>query len=503
MLNSLKPTKINRVIDLVQLAGIDTSEWKSPSNPQFCYNWAFKAEKKIIALCAWYDELKEFDSSIILELNLRRVAEQLGSLNTPSGSRSQRRAISADNILRHGWNYDLPVRLLVCDGKRRDLSMPDDQASAVKTRELDPAYWSIVSYDSESGACRIIRETALSTEKIEEEIRLDSTSTSADEAYTAFANYLATAEVEHLRFTFEEIEEIYQRALPPTARKFRAWWANSRTDDTHSWAHKWLAAGWERRSLDMASGVVFFSKVAASEHVEQTSTTSNAIATANSWTRAELYASVEAYLDMLDKDRALEEYSKTQYYQQLSSKFGRTAKAFEFRMQNISYVLSLMGREWLSGLKPAKNVGVRIAAEIETLISEIEGQYQPPIVAFEANVDEALKNKFGDIPEGTTSPNKTTSTITVVERLPEIKAWVLDASNGKCECCNEPAPFQKSNGYPYLEVHHLRRLADGGSDRISNAVAICPNCHRELHYGIRGQDLIKHMYERIPRLQKE
>ena len=43
-------------------------------------------------------------------------------------------------------------------------------------------------------------------------------------------------------------------------------------------------------------------------------------------------------------------------------------------------------------------------------------------------------------------------------------------------------PFLKINGARYLEVHHLKRLADGGSDTIENAVAVCPNCHRELHF---------------------
>ncbi|WP_444959398.1 HNH endonuclease [Microbulbifer sp. ZKSA002] len=40
-----------------------------------------------------------------------------------------------------------------------------------------------------------------------------------------------------------------------------------------------------------------------------------------------------------------------------------------------------------------------------------------------------------------------------------------------------------AEGEPFLEVHHLRRLADNGSVTITNAVALCPNCHREFHYG--------------------
>ena len=41
---------------------------------------------------------------------------------------------------------------------------------------------------------------------------------------------------------------------------------------------------------------------------------------------------------------------------------------------------------------------------------------------------------------------------------------------------------------PFLEAHHIKQLAKGGLDTISNAVAVCPNCHRELHYGIKKNE---------------
>ncbi len=42
--------------------------------------------------------------------------------------------------------------------------------------------------------------------------------------------------------------------------------------------------------------------------------------------------------------------------------------------------------------------------------------------------------------------------------------------------------FEREDGSP-LEVHHVIRPADGGSDTINNSVALCHNCHRELHFG--------------------
>ncbi|MBR4375650.1 MAG: HNH endonuclease, partial [Spirochaetia bacterium] len=56
-------------------------------------------------------------------------------------------------------------------------------------------------------------------------------------------------------------------------------------------------------------------------------------------------------------------------------------------------------------------------------------------------------------------------------------------ANNKCELCNSPAPFYNRNGEPYFEIHHLIPLSEGGEDTIYNTVCLCPNCHRELHYG--------------------
>lgn len=69
-------------------------------------------------------------------------------------------------------------------------------------------------------------------------------------------------------------------------------------------------------------------------------------------------------------------------------------------------------------------------------------------------------------------------------RNPDVVAEVLFLAGGICQLCKKPAPFKRSgSGAPYLEVHHLQRLADRGDDTVKNAIALCPNCHRKEHYG--------------------
>lgn len=79
---------------------------------------------------------------------------------------------------------------------------------------------------------------------------------------------------------------------------------------------------------------------------------------------------------------------------------------------------------------------------------------------------------------------KRVETVTVsFVRNPDVVAEVLYQAQGKCADCTNLGPFLSPvTGLPFLEVHHLFRLADGGEDTIENAVALCPNCHRKRHY---------------------
>ena len=237
-------------------------------------------------------------------------------------------------------------------------------------------------------------------------------------------------------------------------------------------------------------------------HKSFAGTDESATGAGDDWTTQELRAAVEAYVDMQRKSRTGHSFVKKRYYSDLHKQFGRTEKSYEFRMQNISYVLSIMGREWLTGLKPAKNVGTRVAVEIETLINDVEQRQTPPVVSFEVRAREELKQKAITKPAGNQSPRSTTSAITQYQRDSTVKAWVLREANGKCECCGGPAPFQGADGMPFLEVHHVQQLADNGPDTVTNAVALCPNCHREIHYGLNAKQLVERLFATNRRLVK-
>ena len=64
-----------------------------------------------------------------------------------------------------------------------------------------------------------------------------------------------------------------------------------------------------------------------------------------------------------------------------------------------------------------------------------------------------------------------------------IKDYAKRWADGVCQGCGEEAPFEDKHGEPFLEVHHVFRLSDGGPDHPDAVIAICPNCHRRSYYG--------------------
>lgn len=86
-------------------------------------------------------------------------------------------------------------------------------------------------------------------------------------------------------------------------------------------------------------------------------------------------------------------------------------------------------------------------------------------------------------PAGNLQPQQRKQTVIQYARDPDIRAWVLKRAGARCELCSNKAPFVKEDGTPFLEIHHITQLSHGGPDTPENTVALCPNCHRHLHYG--------------------
>ena len=78
-----------------------------------------------------------------------------------------------------------------------------------------------------------------------------------------------------------------------------------------------------------------------------------------------------------------------------------------------------------------------------------------------------------------------------------------------CELnCKNELFIRRKGDYYYTEGHHLIPLKyqndfEHSLDVEANIVSLCPNCHRQLHYGLENEDKLKMLFDkRIERLNR-
>ena len=97
---------------------------------------------------------------------------------------------------------------------------------------------------------------------------------------------------------------------------------------------------------------------------------------------------------------------------------------------------------------------------------------------------------------GSDTPGIKTAFAKSYARDPRIRKEVERRSKGCCELCGKSG-FQRPDGTKYIETHHIIALANEGEDRISNVIGLCPEHHREAHYGARQTELEREMIARV------
>jgi 5-methylcytosine-specific restriction protein A len=157
-LNEITPKERPRVIDLVEAAGVDVSDWanceggeaRAAANPKYCYDWSFVQPRKVIVLNLWHEMMQERDGGIVLrELNMREFASISQGL-------VKARALKFDEAIQMAVKEKIPVRAIVGDGWKRPADDPSTP-SKVSKRLLDPVPWAVTEYDWSSGQCTLTR----------------------------------------------------------------------------------------------------------------------------------------------------------------------------------------------------------------------------------------------------------------------------------------------------------------------------------------------------------
>ena len=104
---------------------------------------------------------------------------------------------------------------------------------------------------------------------------------------------------------------------------------------------------------------------------------------------------------------------------------------------------------------------------------------------------------------GNSAPSIQYRTIKQHDRIPTVSAIAKLRAGFKCEihgCDYEP--FIGIYNLPYVEVHHIKRLADDGEDTLKNVACLCPKHHREIHFGLNKERLKEILLEKRKNTEK-
>lgn len=145
-LSELRPTQMQKVIDLVRAAGIDVSDWanyaggkaRAAANPKYCYEWSFVEPKKVAVFNLWIEQMKQRGQDIVIDLNFREFSDERGRRN--------------QDRVKLAIREKLPIRIIVLDGK-----MGNPKGSIVSKRQLDPAIWRVTALDQNTGDYTLTR----------------------------------------------------------------------------------------------------------------------------------------------------------------------------------------------------------------------------------------------------------------------------------------------------------------------------------------------------------
>jgi len=158
-------------------------------------------------------------------------------------------------------------------------------------------------------------------------------------------------------------------------------------------------------------------------------------------------------------------------------------------------IIEALGEPWDTSCY-SKGGSVTSEAFVRMLRS-LRTRIGPARADFDIAVMQLLSEPMIEPPVGNRSPQRAVGPDSDFIRCPMVTAWILQHCNGVCGYCGVAAPFARPNGQPYLEVHHVLPLSEGGPDTVDNAIALCPNCHRRAHHGSDRRDVRRSLLRAI------
>lgn len=136
---------------------------------------------------------------------------------------------------------------------------------------------------------------------------------------------------------------------------------------------------------------------------------------------------------------------------------------------------------WQSSIRPVSNTAFKAIIEVSSEeLSKLEStsrieQEGDPITALKL-----LNEKYESC-----APQKREKLVNAhIDRGQSIINALKRILGAVCQICGTEG-FEKRDGDRYIEAHHLTQLARSTSNSLcsDNIILLCPNCHRQIHYG--------------------
>lgn len=190
------------------------------------------------------------------------------------------------------------------------------------------------------------------------------------------------------------------------------------------------------------------------------------------WTHEQLAAAVEAYRWMQVRTAEGLKLNKTQLYRDLALKHGRTPKAWEYRMQNISHVLDQLKEEWIEGLKPAKNVGPEVTGVLIKLLKVGPTSAASPATLIRLEQQRQLVDESGYFLQDSVDDQRDRVLKSIVQRRGqrEFRAALLKAYRSKCAMTG-------CGVVDVLEAAHIHRYMGSETNIVSNGLLLRADVH--------------------------
>lgn len=175
---ALKPTRHEKIYDLVKAAGVDVAMWEKSvvdnrtlnpySNSYRNSQWTFGGGDEPLVACIWWREIAIKEIGLVLEGSSKGDVERMGNIlavkgKDPSIAMKLRNKITKaqqfDRLVSEAYRRRKPVRTAILEGK---LSVDDESdPSSPEARELDPLEWFVHEYDPFSGQYLMVRNVPM------------------------------------------------------------------------------------------------------------------------------------------------------------------------------------------------------------------------------------------------------------------------------------------------------------------------------------------------------